>query len=163
MIRATVEAERNLKTATGKVNNTAMNVLLSVETNDILFDIKDYAKQGLKNINDLGALIELTIGQDNNEMFNKLIFTGKYVHGLRTVLGKNVSITTEAQENIKKEFQKNVETLHSHIRDIVSNSDNETRVYFESKYLQITQESMARIMELSEDLAVSKEYYNSQK
>lgn len=141
-----------------------MQIPFSEKTNELIFELKDFSEKGLNNFTDLGTLIELTKGRENDKEFDKLIFNGKYAYGLKKVLEKNVPISDQAKQNIYEQFQSAVENLIRSIKDIVTETgDAELESYFETKYLLLTQENMVSLMLLASDLAVSKEYYNSLK
>lgn len=140
-----------------------MQIPFSENTNELIFELKDFSEKGLNNFNNLGTLIELTKGSGNEKDFDRLIFNGKYAYGLRKVLEKNVPISDEAKQNIYNQFQAAVENLIRTIKDILEGKDPELQSYFETKYLLLTQDNMANLMLLASDLAVCKEYYNSLK
>jgi DNA-directed RNA polymerase subunit F len=140
-----------------------MHIPFSEKTNELIFELKDFSEDGLTNVNDLATLIEITKGKGDNKSFDKLIFNGKYTHGMKKVLDRDVSITDEAKQNIYEQFQSAVETLIRTIKDITENQDLELQSYFETKYLMLTQENLVSLLSLAGDLAVCKEYYNSLK
>jgi hypothetical protein len=140
-----------------------MHIPLSDTTNELIFDIKEFSGKEFNNFSDLGALIEVTAGSGNNELFEELIFNGKYVNGLKKVLDKDVSISDDAKQKIISQFQGAVETLIRTIQNVLKDRDPELQSYFESKYLLLTQQNMVNLISLSQDLAVCKEYFNSLK
>ncbi|HLT23526.1 MAG TPA: hypothetical protein VK004_00230 [Ignavibacteria bacterium] len=140
-----------------------MHIPLSEKTNELIFEIKDFSGKEFKNFGDLGALIEITAGSGDTELFDELIFNGKYANGMKKVLDKDVSISDDAKEKIITQFQGAVESLIRTIQKAVKDQDAELQSYFEAKYLILTQESISNLVSLSEDLAVCKEYFNSLK
>ncbi|MCB0723228.1 MAG: hypothetical protein KDC73_00885 [Ignavibacteriae bacterium] len=140
-----------------------MQIPFSEETNELIFEIKEYSGKGLNNLSDFGTLTEMSKGAGNNEGFEKLIFNGKYAHGLKRVLEKDVSIPDEAKQNIFDQFQSAVESLIRSVKDILDTGDPEIQSYFETKYLLLTQDNISNLMSLASDLASCKEYYNSLK
>lgn len=140
-----------------------MQIPLSEKTNELIFEIKEFSGKEFKNFGDLGILIEVTAGSGNTKLFDELIFNGKYVHGLKKVLDKDVSISDDAKEKIITQFQSAVESLIRTLQKVVKEQNPEVHSYFEAKYLILTQQSMSNLISLSEDLAVCKEYFNSLK
>jgi hypothetical protein len=138
-----------------------MHVKLSDSTTDLLFEVKEFSENGIVNINDAAALIEFTSGRGDIKAFRELIFTAKYLQGLKNVLNKNVPIEQEAEANIRNEFQKNLEKFHRQLKAILKTSENEEfNKQFESTYISLTQEAMFNIMSLIDDLAFFKKYFN---
>lgn len=140
-----------------------MQIPFSDNTNELIFELKDFSGKELNSVSDLGSLIEITRGSGNDGGFDTLIFNGKYVYGLKRVLEKNVTISEEAQQKIYEQFQAAVETLIRTIKDLLEAQNPEIQSYFETKYLLLTQENMINLMSLASDLAICKEYYNSLK
>lgn len=140
-----------------------MNIPFSAKTNDLIFELKEFTDKDLSNVSDFGTLTEITYGKGEDESFQTLIFNGKYVNGLKRVIDKDVSISDEAKQNIYQQFQSAIEMLVRNIKDILENHDPELQSYFETKYLMLTQENLANLLDLSGDLAIAKEYYNTLK
>lgn len=138
-----------------------MHVKLSDNTTDLLFEVKEFSENGIVNINDTAALIEFTLGRSDEKTFRDLIFTAKYLQGLKNVLNKNVPIDDNAETNIRNEFQKNLEKFHRQLKSILKSSGNdEFNKQFEETYISLTQEAMFNIMNLIDDLSFFKKYYN---
>lgn len=154
-------AVKNTSIVTVKGNR--MQIPLSEKTNELIFEIKEFSGKEFKNFGDLGTLIEITAGSGDTELFDELIFNGKYVNGLKKVLDKDVSISDDAKEKIITQFQSAVESLIRTLQKAVKSQDPEVHSYFEAKYLILTQQSMSNLISLSGDLAVCKEYFNSLK
>ncbi len=140
-----------------------MNIPLSEKTNELIFELKEFTDKGFNNVSDFGTLTEITYGKGETNSFETLIFNGKYVNGLKNVLEKDVSISDEAKQNIYEQFQSAIEMLVRNIKDILESHDPELQSYFETKYLMLTQDNLANLVNLSGDLAIAKEYYNSLK
>ena len=140
-----------------------MNIPFSEKTNELIFELKDFTEKGLSNVSDFGTLTEITYGKGEDKSFQTLIFNGKYVNGLKRVLDKDVNISDEAKQNIYQQFQSAIEMLVRSIKDILENHNPELQSYFETKYLMLTQDNLANLLDLSGDLAIAKEYYNTLK
>lgn len=137
-------------------------MLLSKETNELIFDLKEYSSANIKNVEDLSRIIELTYSNNNEKEFLKIIFQGKYLKGLKNVLGKKID-DKNTRIKLTDEFKSNLENLSSKISTIVERADKELSHKFKIKFFNLTQECMTNYMSLIEDFSICKNYFNDKK
>ena len=135
---------------------------LSNETIDLIFDLKGYSSDSIKNVEDLSRIIELTYYNNNEKEFMEIIFQSKYLKGVKNVLGKKID-DENARIKLTDEFKSNLENLSSKISMIIEQTDKELAHTFKNKYLNFTQECMANYLSLIDDFSICKNYFNDRK
>ncbi|MFC2092926.1 hypothetical protein ACFLSV_03400 [Bacteroidota bacterium] len=137
-------------------------MLLSEATNELIFDLKEYSTDNIKNVEDLSRIIDLTYSNNNEKEFKEIIFQSKYLKGLKNVLGKNIDDENTIVK-LTDEFKSNLEKLSSKISSIIEQTDKELAHTFKNKYFNFTQECMANYMSLIDDFSICKNYFNDKK
>ena len=126
---------------------------------ELLEELNNQSPGFLKNYNDIRVLIDKSREKSSEVSFNELMFSAKYIKGLRTVLSK-ITINGDAyQEKIFNEFTKNIEKFSLQIKSLLNNSGDLLNG-FEKKYFEMEHECMANLMSLIDDLSLCKEFYN---
>ena len=70
------------------------------------------------------------------EDFEELVFTGKYIEGLKRVLKKGGDFQEiENLDYVKKDLGENMEKVIEQVRGILLNASDETKTHFEETYL----------------------------
>lgn len=133
---------------------------ISDETRNLLKIINDFSSKKIKNTFEISALIEAGTLPDGKKKFEELIFTSKYVNGLKSVLS-NRSITGDQYiENMFNEFNVNLQKVIGMLKEVITGFDKNISAQFENKYFLLDQESIINTMELIEDLSLCKEFFN---
>jgi len=127
----------------------------------LIDDISDNSKPPLKNFYEISIIIGTSISQGKQKEFKDLIFTGKYVNGLKKVLADRTINKDKYMENMFEEFNKNLQKVIELMKKIVEDSDEMEKKYFNEKYFLMNHESIVNTMELIEDLSLCKEYFNN--
>lgn len=134
--------------------------MISDNTSKLLLEVSSCGNRPIINFFDVGLLIEY-IGQPDN--LNELIFTSKFLTGLRKILGNKVSLGNEPAENIRREFNDAIMKLRNLLEKFTSNLDLSQAQSFKQKYLLLNQQSVASFFSIAEDLSLYKEYLNRNK
>jgi hypothetical protein len=134
---------------------------ISIETTNLLLDINNFSEDFIKNNYEISLLVEETFTKGDRDKFEKLIFTGKYLYGLRSILAKKSIGDKSTHERLDYEFKLNFEKLIMYLKIISNNSDSKTKKYLQQKYLALTQESLSNVMNLIDDLSLIKKYFNA--
>lgn len=127
-------------------------------------EIESYSGNQLKRKDDLSELAGLGYSNDKKELFEELCFSAKYVQGLFRVLEKaagNTDIQNVSQ--IKADLTNNLEKVKQLIEQLLADSDNSTKDYFNDNYLQLSQTGLFNLRELMNDLEWTKKYLNQVK
>lgn len=133
----------------------------SKETETLIEEINEYSSSPLRNRFEVTVLIESAVCMENKTSFKDLIFTAKYVNGLKSVLSNRIVTGDEFMEKMFDEFNKNLQKFINLLKTCTNSSDEKTAAHFEEKYFQLDQKSIVNSMELIEDLSKCKEFFNS--
>ena len=134
---------------------------ISDSTVDLLDKINEHSRKPLKNIFEVSVLLESAFYSARAVEFKDLIFTAKYVNGLKNVLSNRIINGDDVMEKIFNEFNKNLQKFIEILKEIVIPSDKKTEEFFNIKYFKIDQESIVNSLALIEDLTYCKEYFNN--
>lgn len=130
----------------------------SDKTSDLILDINGFSDRKIINIFEVSYLIESALTSPSKKKdFDELIFTAKYVNGLKGVLSNRIITGDEYMEKIFDEFNKNLQKFINLLKQITF--ENMSR-HFNDRYFILDQESIKNSMELIEDLSLCKEYLN---
>lgn len=132
---------------------------ISKDTEKLIEEISDFAERPLRNRFEVSVLIETSLREP--KIFKDLIFKAKYINGLKKVLSGRSINKDGYMEKIFAEFNKSLEKFLSTLKEVVLASGDSNIKFFEEKYFRLTQESMANVMTLVDDLAIVKEFFNS--
>ncbi len=127
-------------------------------------EVEKFSGSKLKRKAEVIRLYEEAKKHQKEFLFEDMVFTAKYVQGLMRAV-KSASGNSEITniEQIKKDFSDNVKKVVDQIRDIISNSGDEMKSYFEKTYFNMTQQSFMNLNELLYDLERCKMYMNDLK
>ncbi|HMQ68813.1 MAG TPA: hypothetical protein PKA90_09590 [Ignavibacteria bacterium] len=134
---------------------------ISENTKTLIEEINDKTQKPLKNIYEVSVIIENTGNENKAGLFKDLIFTAKYVKGLKKVLSGQVVNKDDFMERMFEEFNKNVLKFSEYLKDSVESSDEKTKTHFSRKYFELNHECLLNTMELIEDLSMCKEFFNA--
>jgi len=113
-----------------------------------------------------GLLIIFNVGlsDKNNSLFEELIFTSKYILGLKRVLEKGAGIPdVNNLDEAKKDLAKNLTEVVDILKELLLKMDENKKTFFESNYLVMTQNSLAKLYSLLDGLEWTKMYLNDLK
>jgi len=133
---------------------------ISESTGDLLEKINEQSRKPLKNTYEVSLLLESAINLSKATEFKDLIFTAKYIYGLKNVLSNRIINGDDTMKKIFDEFNKNIQKFIELLKIMVTTSDEKSEEFFRVKYFNLDQESMVNSMELIEDLTYCKEYFN---
>jgi hypothetical protein len=126
--------------------------------------VEKFSKSKLKRKAELIRLFEETLKNNNEALFEDLIFTAKYVQGLLRIVN-NGTINAEINniEQIKKDFSDNLNEAVSKIKEIISHTDDNMKHHFEQTYFELSQQGFLNLQGLLSDLEWAKLYLNDKK
>ncbi|HED06542.1 MAG TPA: hypothetical protein ENI57_00305, partial [Ignavibacteria bacterium] len=89
-----------------------MNIFKNLTPESLLKEVESFSKILLLNKNDLLLVFTEGLKAEKLESFNNLLFTAKYVQGLKRVLEKGASLPdVNNLEDIKKDLSENIMTV----------------------------------------------------
>jgi len=133
---------------------------ISENTKDIIAEINEISDKYIKNNYEISVLIEISFHSDKLKNFRELIFTSKYVNGLKKILSSSEISGKDYIERTYRDFNLNLQKVFETLRKLLENEEPSTLSFFEKKYFKMDQESVNNILELASDLTLCKEYMN---
>jgi hypothetical protein len=131
---------------------------------NILNDVELFSDSLLKRKADLQIIIDESLQHDFGAEFEDLIFTGKYVQGLKRVLQKGADFQEiDNLDHVKKDLTENMEKVIGDIRGLLIHASETNKKYFEDTYLSLTPNCFQNLNDLMDDLEWIKKYLNYQK
>ncbi len=134
------------------------------DSRELLKRVDEFSNFKLQKRDDLQIIFTEGVKEENNKLFEDLVFTAKYVQGLMKVMkmGQENS-EVKSLEHVKSDLTKNMEKVVEQIREIVSESSQSDKDYIEKSFLQMTPDAFKNLNELLADLDWTKKYLNDLK
>jgi hypothetical protein len=130
----------------------------------IIEEIDDFSQHRLNKKTDLKTLYSLSIMEGGGKTFEELSFTAKYAEGLIRILKTGINNPeVKSLEHIKKDFAHNMQKIVDQMKEIVVNTDEQIKRYFEITYFDMSQQGMQNLTLILSDLEWAKKYFNMQK
>lgn len=129
---------------------------LSEDTIRVLNYLDDYTDNNLRKRNDIGTIIEICASNNEADLLNRLIFSGKSVWNL-SQKSKMTGSGQEGAELIQKELMRSINDVKNMLEKIIEYADKELQIRFENIYFQISTGSFKNIIDLSHDLSKIKD------
>ncbi|UCH66673.1 MAG: hypothetical protein JSW63_05990 [Ignavibacterium sp.] len=131
---------------------------------NLLDEVEKTTEIILKRKIDLQTIVDECLNNNLEEEFEELVFTGKYIEGLKRVLKKGGDFQEiENLDYVKKDLGENMEKVIEQVKGIMLNSSDETKKYFEETYLTLSASAFQNLNDLFADLEQVKKYLNFQK
>jgi hypothetical protein len=129
---------------------------LSEDTIRVMNFLDDFTENNLRKRSDIGAIIEISASNNNSELLNRLIFSGKSVWNLSQKNKKNEP-SQESTELIQKELLRGMSEIKILLENIIVDADDDLKDRFETVYFRISAGSVKNIIDLSHDLSKIKD------
>lgn len=128
---------------------------------NFLNDVEKFIGRSLNKKEDLTILLNLYFQKKELKEFEDIAFLGKYINGLFRVLQSSGKVNEfNYIDQVKKDFEVNVEKLTSQLQEISLTLGNDDKNKIEENYLRLAKESFLNIKQLAEDLDHIKKYLN---
>ncbi len=137
--------------------------MISPKTEKLVREILSYSDKPIEHVYEITSLIETVLLNETTKEFDDLIFTAKYVNGLKKVVSGRIVNKDGYMEKMFAEFNINLQRVVDILKSIIAGSEDQIKKFFNEKYFNLNQKSMVNLMALVEDLAVCKEYFNKNK
>ena len=105
-------------------------------------------------------LFAVSASGERSKLLSDLMFTAKYVTGLKKIASYGSYTEDEYVKKIFSEFNTNVQKFITMLDDLLDESGEPEARDMRNLYLKMDQESLARSLVLAEDLSLCKEYFN---
>jgi hypothetical protein len=133
--------------------------MIAANTKKLLSEINNHSGNKLKYIEELEFIIESSYKADKPNIFEEIIFTGKYLNGLNSIL-VNENGAEESKSKIISEFGENFESLSAKLTLLSKSGEHHQSDTFQKKFLDNNSDSYKNLIGLIEDLTFVKNYYN---
>lgn len=128
---------------------------------ELIENINNDTGQKLRYQYEISLLINTSLNNSLHEEFKELLFSAKYVKGLKKVLADRTINRDKYMENMFEEFNLNLQKVIEMMKLIVEKADNVDRKNFNDKYFSLDHQSIVNSLELIEDLSICKQYFNN--
>jgi hypothetical protein len=127
-------------------------------------EVESFNGKSLSQKKELQIIINVCSQNNLIEKLEDLSFTGKYISGLLRVLSSSSSIPeVKSLEHIKKDLSDNLEKIISQLKDVTAKMSEANKNIIQKKYLEISNDSLNNLKQLTEDLNSIKKYLNYNK
>jgi hypothetical protein len=133
--------------------------MISENSKNLLSKVQVHSGNKLKYLVELEYVIDLSGYPKDSAILDKIIFTGKYLTGLKTIFSKEI-IEEKSKQNILSEFGANIELLIFSLSELLKSREDEIVMSFRKKFLDNTSDSLKNLNGFIEDLASVKNYFN---
>lgn len=136
----------------------------SKETIKIISGVEVISNGRLNFKEDLQRLIEISILNNRIKYLEDFSFRARYSQGLLKIIqNRDNKFEDEYFAKVKNEFTESIKKIRSDLEEILSVASDFIKQIFNEKYLQITQQSIANLNLLCNDLGFLKIYFNDLK
>ena len=134
------------------------------DARELLKKVDEFSNFKLQRRDDLQIIFNEGVKDNNNKLFEDLVFTAKYVQGLMKVMkmGRENS-EIKSLEHVQIDLTKNMEKLVEQIREITSGSSQSDKEYLDKTFLQMNADAFKNLNDLLYDLDWTKRYLNDLK
>lgn len=134
---------------------------INLSDKNFLKGVEDYTGGLLQKKNDITRIIEMAVAKDKLELFEKLIFTAKYISGMMRVV-KNAPGIPEVSslDQIKSDLNENMKKGIEQLNEILALSCESERDYFDKTYFTLSAQNFSNLTQLFSDLESVKKYIN---
>lgn len=138
-----------------------MNQRLNTNGNDFINEVEKFAKHALNRKAEMIVIYDAAIDSNQVGIYRELCFTAKYLLGMVRVLQEGSSNPqVNSLDHVKKDFSTNMVKAIEQLRQIISNSDESQKKYFEEEFFVRSQAGLTNLNELLADLESVKLYLN---
>ena len=138
-----------------------MHNKINYNTSVFFNEVEKYSKHSLNRKAEMIVIYDAAIDSNQMDIFRDVCFTAKYLVGMMRVLqeGEN-NPQVSSLNHVKKDFSVNMIKATEQIRQILSNSDESQKKYFEEEIFVRSHSGLTNLNELLADLEQVKLYLN---
>lgn len=132
----------------------------SEETNNLIDDVNSGSVNPVKNLYEFSVIAETALAGNKLDEFKDLIFTAKYIKGLKSVLNNRIVNADDFTEKIFDEFNSSLRKFIGQLKNYLNDSDEMIFKHFTDRYFRMDHDCILSTLELIDDLSLCKEYLN---
>jgi hypothetical protein len=132
---------------------------INLSDKNFLTGVEDYTGGLLQKKNDIIKIIEIAVAEDKLELFEKLIFTAKYISGMMRVVKNAPGIPeVNSTDHVRKDLNENMKKGIEQLKELIAFSNE--RDYFDKTYFTLSAQNLSNLTQLFSDLESVKKYMN---
>lgn len=131
-----------------------------MKSDELALDIQEASGRKFLHPSHVVSLLENALNGQSKEAFASLLFTAKYITGLKKIVSQGSYTEDKYLEKMFAEFNRNVQEFLNKLDEILEDSESPASREMKKIYLKMDHESLARSLELAEDLSFCKEFFN---
>ena len=136
-------------------------MISQISDNDFLDKVEDYTSNQIQKKDDIKKIINEVIINGNEEEFEKLTFTAKYIAGMMRVLKSAPGIPEVTSiEHVKNDLNENMKKGIEQLKSLIDSADEEVKVHFHETYFILSTQNFSNLTQLFSDLEAVKKYLN---
>lgn len=132
----------------------------SEETNNLIDDVNSGSVNPVKNLYEFSVIAETALAGNKLDEFKDLIFTAKYIKGLKSVLNNRIVNADDFTEKIFDEFNSSLRKFIGQLKNYLNDSDEMIFKHFTDRYFRMDHDCILSTLELIDDLSLCKEFLN---
>ncbi len=129
-------------------------------TNNLIDDVNSGSVHPIKNLYEFSVIAEIAIAGNKLKEFKDLIFTAKYIKGLKSVLNNRIVNADDFTEKIFDEFNSSLRKFIGQLKNYLNDSDEMIFKHFTDRYFRLDHDCILSTLELIDDLSLCKEFLN---
>jgi hypothetical protein len=134
---------------------------MNLDDENILVKVEEFTSNQIQRKNDLKKIIDVVSANGNEDQFESLTFTAKYICGMMRVLKSAPGIPeVNSVDHVKNDLNENMKKGIEQLKDIMSLSDESDKEYFNRTYFTLTPQNFTNLTQLFSDLELVKKYIN---
>jgi len=127
------------------------------ETEAYLLNVQAFAGRSFLYRNDIGTLIDLAEQRSLQSLFDKLIFLAKFASNSHAIL-QRLGMQSDETAKLSAEFSESLRKISSLLSRLIESAPPEVQVTFKRSFLDVSHDSLNRLLALLSELAWIKNY-----
>ena len=134
---------------------------MNLDDENFLVKVEEFTSNQIQRKDDIKKIIDVVSTHRNEDQFESLTFTAKYICGMMRVLKSAPGIPeVNSVDHVKNDLNENMKKGIEQLKEIMSLSDESDQEYFNRTYFTLTTQNFANLTQLFSDLELVKKYIN---
>ena len=134
---------------------------MNLDDENFLVKVEEFTSNQIQRKDDIKKIIDVVFANGNEDQFESLTFTAKYICGMMRVLKSAPGIPeVNSVDHVKNDLNENMKKGIEQLKEIMSLSDESDQEYFNRTYFTLTPQNFTNLTQLFSDLELVKKYIN---
>ena len=134
---------------------------MNIDDENFLVKVEEFTSNQIQRKDDIKKIIDVVFTHRNEDQFESLTFTAKYICGMMRVLKSAPGIPeVNSVDHVKNDLNENMKKGIEQLKEIMSLSDESDQEYFNRTYFTLTPQNFTNLTHLFSDLELVKKYIN---